>query len=544
MLLLAESTSPEDLAAVDTSKPNLGDEDAAFAELQRRLRPFESVDAPQSVGERVVVAIPSINFDPWILNAHENELPALEERFLYFLFALRKPLVRVVVVTSLPVQERVIDYYLGLMPEVVDARARLHFLSPHDDSPRPLAQKVLERPELLARLRALVPDHERSFIAPYNVRGFERDLALALDVPIYGVDHRFAMHGLKSGCRRLFARTCVSHPLGVAGIRDTAELAKALVALRAAQPGLEAAVVKLDDGVYGEGNRVINLRDIPQRTSPEARAAVDMRLRNLPPAYIEKLAGGAVVEELITGEIRSPSVQMRILPDGTPVVISTHDQVLGGEFGQMFVGGQFPTEPQYAPMIVDEARKLGDYLAAEGVVGRFGVDFVVARQATSWTPYAVEINLREGGTSHPYGTLWLLTDGSLDERKVCFTTPSGQVKHYFATDRLVAPDYRAIRLDSFLEASSAASLDWDPGSQTGAVYFMLRGLEERGWIGVVAMGNSAEQAHEIYLKVVRLLDGLGHKQTLWRRASAHDRLTSRAAACGRPTPSLDLPPPR
>ena len=269
-----------------------------------------------------------------------------------------------------------------------------------------------------------------------------------------------------------------------------------------------------------------------------------MRLRDLPPAYIEKLAGGAVVEELITGEIRSPSVQMRILPDGTPVVISTHDQVLGGEFGQMFVGGQFPADPQYAPMIVDEARKLGDYLAAEGVVGRFGVDFVVARQATSWTPYAVEINLREGGTSHPYGTLWLLTDGSLDERKVCFTTPSGQVKHYFATDRLVAPDYRAIRLDSFLEASSAASLDWDPGSQTGAVYFMLRGLEERGWIGVVAMGNSTEQAHEIYLKVVRLLDGLGHKQTLWRRASAHDRLASRAVACGRPIPSLDLPPPR
>src|SRR5437764_1459444 len=96
------------------------------------------------------------------------------------------------------------------------------------------------------------------------------------------------------------------------------------------------------------------------------------RLRNLPPAYLDELADGAVVEELITGEIRSPSVQMRILPDGTPMVISTHDQVLGGELGQTYVGGQFPANPQYAPIIIEETRKVGDYLAAEGIVGRFG----------------------------------------------------------------------------------------------------------------------------------------------------------------------------
>jgi hypothetical protein len=518
MMLLTELVSPGHVAAVAAAKPTLGEEDAAFAQLQRRLCPFESIDASQSAQERTIVAIPSINFAPWVLDSHASELAALEERCLYLLFALRRPLTRLIVVTSLPVQERVVDYYLGLMPQVVDAKDRLYFLSPRDDSPRPLAQKVLEHPELLARLRALIPDRDRSFIAPYDVLDFERDLALALDVPVYGVDPRFARHGRKSGCRRLFARAGVAHPLGVTDIQDTTELATALLALREAQPHLQAAVVKLDDGVYGQGNRVVNLRDLPPATSSQARAAIDARVRNLPPAYVDKLTDGAVVEELITGEIRSPSVQMRILPDGAPVVISTHDQVLGGELGQTYVGGQFPADPQYAPMIVDEARKVGDYLAAEGVVGRFGVDFVVARRATGWVPYAVEINLREGGTSHPYGALWLLTGGSLDERKVCFTTPSGQVKHYFATDWLIAPDYAAIGLNVFLEASSAAGLDWNPGSQTGAIYFMLRGLEDRGWIGVVTIGNSADNAHEIYLKVVRLLDGLGHKHTPQTRA--------------------------
>jgi len=518
MVVLTESASPGSGVAVAAAKPKPGDADAAFAQLQRRLRPFESVDASELAQERTIVAIPSIDLDRWVLDAHASELPALEERCLYLLFALCRPRTRLVVVTSLPVQQRIIDYYLGLMPQVTDAQDRLHFLSPQDDSPRPLAQKLLEHPKLLARLRALVADRERSFIAPYDVGVFERDLALALDVPIYGVDPRFARHGLKSGCRQLFARTGVAHPRGVADIRDTTELATALLELRQAQPDLQAAVVKLDDGVYGQGNRVVNLRGLPPATSSQARAAVDARLRNLPPAYLDKLADGAVVEELITGEIRSPSVQMRILPDGTPMVISTHDQVLGGELGQTYVGGQFPADPQYAPIIIEETRKVGDYLAAEGIVGRFGVDFVVARRPTGWAAYAVEINLCEGGTSHPYGALWLLTGGSLDERKICFTTPSGQVKHYFATDWLIAPDYATIGLNTFLEASSAAGLDWNPRSQTGAIYFMLRGLEDRGWIGMVTIGNSADQAHQIYLKVVRLLDRLGHKHTRHRNS--------------------------
>jgi hypothetical protein len=508
MSLVTGSRLPERVAAVAAVGPQIGDGDAVFARLQRRLRTFELVAASPSADEQTVLAIPSINFDPWVLDAHASELPALEERCLYLLFALCRPRTRLVVVTSLPVQDRVVDYYLGLMPHVHDARDRLHFLSPQDDSPRPLAQKVLEHPQLLARLRSLIPDRERSFIAPYDVFGFERDLALALDVPIYGVDHRFARHGRKSGCRRLFARTGVSHPLGVTNIRTTTELATALILLRQIQPDLQAAVVKLDDGVYGQGNQVINLRDLPPVTSAEARAAVHDRLLHLPPDYVDKLADGAVVEELITGQLRSPSVQMRILPNGTPVVISTHDQILGGELGQTFVGAQFPADPQYAPLVVAEARKVGDYLAAEGAVGRFGVDFVVTKRPAGWACYAVEINMREGGTSHPYGALELLTGGCLDESKACFITPSGQVKHYFATDWLVAPDYAAIGLNAFLEASSAAGLDWNPGSQTGAVYFMLRGLEDRGWIGVVTIGNSPDTAHDIYLKVVRLLDRL------------------------------------
>ena len=49
-----------------------------------------------------------------------------------------------IVFTSLPVADDVVEYYLRLTSEAEDARTRVHLLSPEDDSPRPLAQKILE----------------------------------------------------------------------------------------------------------------------------------------------------------------------------------------------------------------------------------------------------------------------------------------------------------------------------------------------------------------------------------------------------------------
>lgn len=81
-------------------------------------------------------------------------------------------------------------------------------------------------------------------------------------------------------------------------------------------------------------------------------------MRNLSPedeksdaaTYLAELRrNGGIVEELITGdEFRSPSVQMRNSPTGEVEIISTHDQVLGGPTGQMFLGCRFPADSAYA----------------------------------------------------------------------------------------------------------------------------------------------------------------------------------------------------
>ena len=143
------------------------------------------------------------------------------------------------------------------------ARRRLHMVAVHDGSPRPLAAKVLERPRLLAGLRALIPDPSRCHLVPYSTTALERDLALTLGVPVYGTDPRLLAFGTKSGCRRLFAEAGVRHPLGHEGLTGPESVVDALASMRSARPDLAQAIVKLNEGVSGRGNALVDLRDLP-----------------------------------------------------------------------------------------------------------------------------------------------------------------------------------------------------------------------------------------------------------------------------------------
>jgi hypothetical protein len=49
------------------------------------------------------------------------------------------------------------------------------------------------------------------------------------------------------------------------------------------------------------------MSDLPPPGTAEEPTAVDLRVRTLGASYLAKLHHGAVVEELISGEIRSPA---------------------------------------------------------------------------------------------------------------------------------------------------------------------------------------------------------------------------------------------
>jgi hypothetical protein len=449
-----------------------------FAELQRRMG---TVHAAR--GARTIVVVPSRAIDKW----HEPpaEAQAYEERLLCQVLSLRDPGLRLVYVTSSPVAPRIADYHLSLLEPALrqSARDRLTLLSARDGSVRPLAGKLLEQPRLLTQIRWAINGGGPCHLAPYMSTAHEREVALALGIPMYAADPCAARFGTKTGSRELFAQAGVPHPLGVERVHDAVE---AIANLRAIEPALQQVVVKLDAGVAGEGNAIADLRGLPEPGAADERARIAQRLARMEPeagvtanAFLAKLqAGGGIVEERIGGrDVRSPSVQLELTPAGEVVVVSTHDQMLDG---QCYLGCRFPAEPAYASTITALARKVGRELASAGVIGRCAIDFVTVDGAA----YAIEVNLRKGGTTHPYAALEHLTGGSYDSATATFTTPDGTAKHYVASDHV---DCEA-SLDDVLRGPLAFARG------RGIALHMLSAVDSLGRVGLTAVGDTAADA--------------------------------------------------
>jgi hypothetical protein len=210
--------------------------------------------------------------------------------------------------------------------------------------------------------------------------------------------------------------------------------------------------------------------------------------------------GGGIVEERITGdEYRSPSVQLRASPTGEVEVLSTHDQILGGPNGLTFRGSSFPADREYALDITKEALKLGRRLAREGAIGRFAVDFVSVRGAGGgpWRSYAIEINLRCGGTTATYFALQALTDAVYDPQRAQLIS-AGQPKYYVASDHLAGDDYRTLIPDDLLDLIDTGALGWNAERQTGVAFHMLSSLAVAGFVGATAIGNTPDEARDAY----------------------------------------------
>ena len=184
-----------------------------------------------------VVVVPSVTLDRAVPGSG-SMAQAFEERLLFLLLLLRQPRLRMIYVTSMPIKPSIVEYYLALLPGVIPshAMARLTLVSVDDSSPRPLSEKLLDRPRLLTKIAALIPNRQRCHLIPYNTTRLERDIALTLGIPMYGADPRLADLGSKTGCRRLFAEERVPHPLGAEDLHSFEEVADAIVGMLDQRP--------------------------------------------------------------------------------------------------------------------------------------------------------------------------------------------------------------------------------------------------------------------------------------------------------------------
>ncbi|MCB1057563.1 MAG: carboxylate-amine ligase, partial [Acidobacteria bacterium] len=444
--------------------PGSPEEIRRFRELQDRLGPLFQRIFPDPRTQRTVVVVPSLSLDTEEL-AKVTGAHHYEERLLCLLMLLRLPRTHVIYLSSQPISPQIIDYYLHLLPGIPGqhARQRLRLMSCHDAAPVPLTRKILERPRMITRIREAIPDLSTAHMVCFTATPLERTLAVRLGLPLYGADPDLAHLGTKSGSRKIFREAGVQIPDGFEELRDVEDIFGAVTELKGRNPELKKVVVKLNEGFSGEGNAVFPLEDCPEGTTATAawvRRELPERLRfeargETWERFSQKFRSmRGVVESWVSGaEKRSPSVQCRIDPANGPMVISTHDQVLGGPSGQIFLGCRFPADDEYRLQIHEAGQRIAQVLGQYRALGRFGVDFVSVREPEGWKHYAIEINLRKGGTTHPFIMLQFLIDGTYDRATGLYRTRSGQPRFYYASDNVESESYRGFTPEDLTDIS-------------------------------------------------------------------------------------------
>jgi hypothetical protein len=490
---------------------------STFSRLQQRFTKHFPEIFLNDLAEKTVVIVPSLTLDGEMLKTVKG-IVHYEERMLCLLMLLRMPRTQVIYVTSIPIDGSIIDYYLHLLPGITGyhARQRLTLLSCYDASRKSLTEKILDRPRLVKRIRELIKFPGMAHMACFNVTDHEKNLALALDIPIYGCDPGLLYFGTKSGSRFIFKKLGILLPEGIENLHSENDIAAALSQLKKNNPVLQKAVVKMNDGFCGDGNAVFYYRELDAtdkdlEKSIRIKLPADLKVVAMDVSYIQYMqkfkAIGGIAEEFVNGEYKeSPSVQCRINPIGDTDIISTHDQLLGGESGQVFLGASFPANREYSTDISVLGKMIAEELRNEGVLGRFSIDFISVKQPVGWKHYAIEINLRKGGTTHPFLMLQFLTEGEFNWHEGTYTMPNGQQRSYFASDNVVNEKYKGLTPHDLIDIAMCNRIQYDSARQTGVMFHMIGALSQYGKLGMVCIGKTLEEAKEYYGKTIKVLD--------------------------------------
>ena len=481
---------------------------ADFERVQAKLPAALAANMPGSAVDHVVVALPSYSVGESLLSHYVERIPALEHRYLQAQLLLNRIDCDFVFLCSSRPTGEVFDYYRGIVgPETAERlRTRVRCIVVDDRGARSLAAKLLDRPDIIAVLDEFIGGRE-ALIEPWNVTEHEVAVAVALGVPINGTAPGLRPLAFKSAGRRVFAATGVPVAVGCEDVHDVDDVVAAIGHIRAKRPGVRGVVVKHDDSGAGDGNAVVWLRGAAGEELGEQ--ALRDAVGALPAWYLEDLAaGGGVVEELIDGDgFCSPSTQIDMLPGGNVRVLATHDQIVGGPNGQVYLGCRFPASPGYAAELARHGAAVGVELSRLGAAGRASVDFAATRDtAGAWRLHALEINLRKGGTTHPYAALRNLVPGRYDpDAGRWVADQDGSARAYRATDNVVDPAWIGRPPSSVIDALRSTGLQFDPHRGTGVVLHMLACLAVDGRFGATAIGTTRAQADELFEAMVTII---------------------------------------
>jgi len=507
-----------------------------FAGLKRQLFLYEKIARDNYRGERTFIVLSGLNFNQMELEKTPY-LSRYEEKFLFFLFSLRFSRTRIIYVTSRALPEYLINYYLDIISDDVkekkDMRRRFIVINLHNLERKPVAHKLLKSPRAIRKIESYIFDYKTTYIRCYNSTDYEKKVSLKLGVPLYGVDSKLFYYGTKSGSVHSFKKTKVPCIDGFIHLETREELIEALAKLIHRHPHQSKIIIKIEDFPAGEGNVIFSIDKLRRLNKEELagftkiKKAVGKFLskcceqsEKLPhkkfsyyfltiEKYFQQFEkDGGIVELYLDAEEKySPSCQVRILPNRNIKILSTHDQVLAGKFKTEFAGCYFPARKEYRREITNYAYRVAKYLAKKGVIGRFAVDFLAVRNKSKekFKLFAIEINLRKGGTTHPY-ELTRSATGALYSRKTGLLSVGKNNIYYYASDNIRNKKWVGKSPKRLVEILKNKGLSFNRITKKGVIVHLFSILKEDGRFGATFIATSPKGVDKLYQKTLNILN--------------------------------------
>ena len=306
------------------------------------------------------------------------------------------------------------------------------------------------------------------------------------------------------------------------------DIAKAIADLHSECPTLKSVVLKLNEGFSGIGNILIDLADIGDCSNEEAivdyleRFSDDKCGEVSWQAFKEVLADqGGVVEAFIDAPGKtSPTIQISINPLGDISIDSTHEQELGGRSGLEYIGCSLPAKANYVQTLHHLGKEIGRELVHLGAVGPASIDFIAIPRTSSDTQaltdgvvygrgdymlYAVEINLRRGGTTHPLNATSFLTGGRYNSGSGTFKLPSGREVCYVSFSNIAPPEARGLCPNDIIDIVTEFGLHYNSSTCSGVLFHMMGALSQFGRLSGTCVAESHEKAWQLVENVREIL---------------------------------------
>lgn len=467
--------------------------------------------------EHSIVVVPSLSLkDDSIKNI--VGIIHYESRALWEVLNATTNKTQIVFISSLPIEKEAINHFLNMTENAEQAKRRVKLISLNDDClDETLSEKLYKDEETLMVIKELVKG-KPAYLKVFMTTPAEHQLAQTLNLPLFGHDSSLNYYLTKSGNKKVFRESNVPYCDSVEDLTSVNEIKQAVIALWEKHPMAKRFMVKLDNGVSGIGNAILtpsmSYREFCNKTQTQKYELLDSWFISMKfqsekitwGLYSKDIPRGCIVEVFAEGETKvSPSAQAQILPNGEVEILSTHEQVLD-ETGLTFLGSIFPAQNTHRHILQENTLRIGQTLASLGFVGPFSVDFMIASDEMTTRVYVIEINIRQGGTTHPYQTTRLLTKAKYCPNKAVLMDMHNRPVYYRSNDNVVEKALCGTKVDKFLDYMESKKITFNKDKEEGVVFHLLGAMPTVGKLGYTSIAKNPAKAQENSDKVLNLIN--------------------------------------